>query len=467
MGRRTRLVVGVAASFMLAVQVVVPLSPASAVTKKAAKAKTVRSAAARSTPAVKAKQYGPNKTKNTPFNAADGPYADFLRRVGADLDQFWAAEMPATYRQSYNGLTGFYPYTTDVLPPNCGRQRIPSYDVIAGNAFYCRETDYIAFDNEALFPDVYDQFGMTALGVILAHEFGHSIQARTGTVLSGALIETQADCFSGAWLRRVTTGQSPTVSIPLEDLDSILQAVLTFRDAPGTGASTPGAHGTGFDRVTGLQLGYDFGTARCAAFTTNPPLVVAKRFVGQELANQGNVPFADSIDIANQSTTSHFRTNFPEIGAGAVLTATDPTTVAAVPTTCPGGITIFADLLGICPGDASVPTSIVYSADRMSRVYDRFGDSAVGYVYAIGWATLLEMRQGRETPAQSLAGETRAICLAATWYRWFGDSSPEQLSAGDLDEGIIVALGLQGKTTSFDRVRALRAGFETGPTACA
>lgn len=458
MGKRTRVVALVAGLVFIAVQPLVPVGSASAAVKTAVK-KASKSG-------VKTKQYGPNKTKATPFSAVDGPYADFVRAVGADLDLFWSTEMPTTYRQSYNGLLGFYPYSTEVLPPNCGRVRIPSYEAIQGNAFYCRESDYIAFDNEELFPQVYEQFGSSALGVILAHEFGHAVQARTTTVLSGVLVETQADCFSGAWLKRVSTGASPTIAIPPADLDSILQAVLTFRDTPGTGAAALGAHGTGFDRISGLQLGYDFGTARCAAFGKNPPVVVAKQFEGQERVNRGNVPYADALEIGARTTDQFFRATFPEIGNGAAVVATDPATVAAVPTTCPGGITIFGELLAVCPGDATNQAKIFYSAERMRRVYDRFGDAAVGYVHSLGWATLLAMRQGRETSVNSTAGEARVICLAATWYRWFGSGTVETLSAGDLDEGIRVALGVQGQAASFDRVRSLRLGFEKGAAAC-
>jgi predicted metalloprotease len=451
--RKTSLAL-LASLLLFAAQPLVASDPAAAATKKV------------KTPTVKTRQYGPNTTKSTPFGATTGDYADFLQRVGADLDAFWGSLLPTTYRQSYNGLLGFYPYTSVSLPPSCGRVRIPSYQVIEGNAFYCRESDYIAFDNEELFPTVYEEFGASALGVILAHEFGHAIQARTGTQLRGALNETQADCFSGAWLKRVSTGGSPTVSIPLEDLDTILQAVLTFRDTPGTGSTVSGAHGTGFDRIAGLQLGYDFGAARCAAFTTNPPVLVAKNFEGLEAANQGNVPYADALEISIRTTAQHFSATFPELANGAVFTATDPASVAAIRTTCPNATTVFADLLGLCPGDATHQASVLYSADRMKRVYDRFGDAAVGYVYALGYASLLEMAQGRDNPSTSTAGETRAICLAATWYRWFGVGDRETLSSGDLDEGIYVALGLQGVTTSFDRVRALRSGFDKGPSAC-
>ena len=448
------------ASLVLAVVHPLPgLDHAGAVTRKTTKKVTI------AVP-VKNRQYGPNTSKSTPFGPTTGEYADSVQRVGADLDAFWSAQLPSTYRQSYNGLAGFFPYSSVTLPPSCGRIHIPSYNAVQGNAFYCRESDYIAFDNEDLFPTVYQEFGASALGVILAHEFGHAIQARTGTQLRGALNETQADCFSGAWLKRVTTGRSPTVSIPIEDLDTILQAVLTFRDNPGTGGTVPGAHGSGFDRIGGLQLGYDFGVTRCASFTTNPPVLVAKNFEGLEQANQGNVPYSEALEISTRTTAQHFSSSFPELSTGAVVTPTDAASVVAVRSACTGGITVFGDLLGLCGGDAVNPGAILYSADRMRRVYDRFGDAAVGYVHALGYATLLAMRQGRETPATSAAGETRAICLAATWYRWFGVGDRENLSSGDLDEGIYVTLGLQGVSTSFDRVRALRNGFERGQSAC-
>ena len=480
MGKRLQLV-AITALVTVAGQSVVSIDAAVAAAKpvkaKTVKAKPVKPKTVTSKPVtttsvtttslapVKVKQFGPNTTNVTPFASVANVYGEFLQRVGADLDAFWTAELPFTFGQGFNGLFGFFPYSRQTLPPNCGRVRVPSYRVVQGNAFYCRDSDYIAFDNDGLFPEVYSEYGASALGVILAHEYGHAIQARTGLSLSGALNETQADCFSGAWLKRVTTGGSPTVSIPMGDLDTILQAMLTFRDTPGTGGTSLGAHGTGFDRVAGLQLGYDFGASRCAAFATNPPTLVAKGFEDQERANRGNVPYAEALEIAIRTTAQHFVASFPALTA-TVVTATDPDTVLASTASCPGGVTVFGDLLGVCPGDTVTLPTIVYSRERMQRVYSRLGDAAVGYVHALGWATLASVRQGRETAKSSPIGETRTICLAASWYRWFGVDARETLSSGDIDEGIFTVLSLQGASSSFDRVRALRVGFESGINAC-
>ena len=51
-----------------------------------------------------------------------------------------------------------------------------------------------------------EEFGPSILGVVLAHEFGHAIQARSRRCSTEGLptitTEQQADCFAGAWVAR-------------------------------------------------------------------------------------------------------------------------------------------------------------------------------------------------------------------------------------------------------------------------
>ena len=47
----------------------------------------------------------------------------------------------------------------------------------AGNAFYCPEGDYVAWDNETLFPSLWQEIGDLAVGMVLAHEWATGAQA--------------------------------------------------------------------------------------------------------------------------------------------------------------------------------------------------------------------------------------------------------------------------------------------------
>ena len=76
-----------------------------------------------------------------------------------------------------------------------------------GNAFYCSAGDFVAWDEQTLLPKLRDQFGDFAVALVLAHEWGHAIQARTDTRLNATVyLEMQADCFAGAWTRHIANG---------------------------------------------------------------------------------------------------------------------------------------------------------------------------------------------------------------------------------------------------------------------
>ena len=51
------------------------------------------------------------------------------------------------------------------------------------------------------------------------------------------------------------------------------KAMLAFRDAPGSSASAANAHGSGFDRVSSFQNGYEGGGAACVPYFDKPPVV--------------------------------------------------------------------------------------------------------------------------------------------------------------------------------------------------
>ncbi len=65
-----------------------------------------------------------------------------------------------------------------------------------------------------------EQFGPSIMGVVLAHEYGHAIQARSGALPATCRhdhTEQQADCFAGAWTaqaspasRRASRSATPT-----------------------------------------------------------------------------------------------------------------------------------------------------------------------------------------------------------------------------------------------------------------
>ena len=106
----------------------------------------------------------------------------------------------------------------------------------------------------------YVQAGDFAAAFVLAHEFGHAMQARLPQKeRPGILNELQADCFAGAWSRYV----QDEGYLAQGDLDEATLAVFSARDLPGTKFTDPAAHGSGFERTRAFTDGYSDGADAC------------------------------------------------------------------------------------------------------------------------------------------------------------------------------------------------------------
>jgi predicted metalloprotease len=192
----------------------------------------------------------------------------------ADLQKYWGEEYPKTYEGDYQPVKGGFfavlPSSGD-LPP-CAA----AASDISGNAFYCADRDVVAWDAEQLLPELRDKFGDFVIPVVLAHEWGHAIQARSNFTARTVTKELQADCFAGAWAKHAQDDKVFNVSSV--DLDLALAGILEWRDTPGTSNIDPNAHGSGFDRVGAFQDGHDNGLSRCKDYRDDEPMVLELPF---------------------------------------------------------------------------------------------------------------------------------------------------------------------------------------------
>jgi predicted metalloprotease len=183
-------------------------------------------------------------------------YSATLEQVLGSLEAYWSQALPEVFGVRYSAPSRYVYYRPEEGPgPRCGSQRAP-----AKNAFYCPSGDFIAWDESGLMIPYYVQAGDFAAAFVLAHEFGHAVQARLPererlTVLS----ELQADCFAGAWAAHV----ADQGLLDEGDLDEATLAVFSGRDVPGTEFTDPQAHGSGFERTRAFADGYESGPARC------------------------------------------------------------------------------------------------------------------------------------------------------------------------------------------------------------
>lgn len=194
------------------------------------------------------------------------------------LDEFWAGE-----------LSGYRAPTLVVVdgstPTTCGT---------ASNAtgpFYCppEETVYVDPTFFGLLRERFDaSAGPLAQLYVLAHEYGHHIQALTGVFdqypangtgpdSNGVRTELQADCFAGAWVAGMTQADdengTPFLQAPTPaQISDALNAAATVGDdhiqQESGGAVNPESwtHGSSEQRQRWFDIGYDNGSAGCDTF---------------------------------------------------------------------------------------------------------------------------------------------------------------------------------------------------------
>lgn len=135
-------------------------------------------------------------------------------------------------------------------------------DLDPDNAFYCGTDQQIYLGTGLV-----DEFADTPLVVdmIIAHEFGHLVQGRTGILTATRALqqgagsterleinrrfELQADCFAGLWIRAVTRSMGWT--------DTDLRAFADAANSAGDRPDRTGNHGKAQSRERWLSTGLD------------------------------------------------------------------------------------------------------------------------------------------------------------------------------------------------------------------
>lgn len=168
-----------------------------------------------------------------------------------------------------------YVYTSPIKTA-CG-----DFDTV--NAAYCTADQRIYYSDELLDSlSTEAANGAYAGELVLAHEFGHAVQARTAILISERVlesetttkaasqelsrrIEVQADCFAGAYVQSVTRSQNLTAS----DLANLKQVTHSIGDDILSGREGyVGGHGTGAARQNWFTRGLgDAQVGVCNSFT--------------------------------------------------------------------------------------------------------------------------------------------------------------------------------------------------------
>ncbi len=400
---------------------------------------------------------------------------ELVQLTVADLEEFWSQTLPVAYDVEYvsvDGAVPYYPSTGEI--PSCGGESIPE-DVATGNAFYCQPDDYVAWDAEGLFPQLFTEFGDFAVALVLAHEWGHVVQRRGRVRGPTIMTELQADCFAGAWSADIAAGGRSVLQLEEGDLEEAMAGYLLFRDPPGTSPTDPSAHGSAFDRVAAFQDGFFEGVGRCERYERGEYEVVDIPLTQFDLETGGDLAFDEVVPLLTQALESFWTATYPQLFGDEWVPVAD--FVAYFPSTgqlpaCgdrPVDPADYQDSAFYCPaGDF-----VAWDAERLfPDLYQSIGDFAVGMVLSNLWGTAVQHRAG--LPIEGVGSDLQADCFSGAFAAAalpFDNTTGIFLSAGDLDEAVSTFLlfSESGDGTSapaFERFDAFEDGFMNGAAAC-
>jgi predicted metalloprotease len=413
-------------------------------------------------------------------------YEAILAAAIKDIQDYWAKEFPAIYGSKYDRIPDnrIFAAHPGIKLPKCQGQTL-TYKDAENNAFYCYKSNFVAYDDVSLFPQIFRDFGALAVPLVLAHEWGHAIQDRAGNAGQQVIFkELQADCFAGSWVKRVADGDARGVKLQGGSLDRALAAMLQFRDPTGSSSEDASAHGSGFDRTTAFQQGYDDGAQQCSTYFDQPPLVVEIPFSSQEeAANGGNVPADQVVPASVELLNSFYSQVEPAYQVQAIdnVYSYDSSAANDKLPTCGGSTPARSELKNrvfYCIDDGY----FAFDSNYLQHVYDDIGDFGVTTLLANPFATYVQTLENfpgasDNTDNAVLGADCYTGGFAAAMYNNALSSDtlggPVQFSPGDLDETVqafidySAARGLsKDLDVTFGRLRAFRDGFFNGFGVC-
>ncbi len=196
----------------------------------------------------------PVRCNSAPINVADADDAELETHFNGLMECLVRVWQPPLTTAGFQIVRPTVTIYGKDISTKCGKSGV--------NAFYCLADQQIYFSN--LLPRAVPIVAQDkwAADVVMAHEFGHAIQGRTGLLISAnALaqrseskleanrlirrIETQADCFSGQFIRSV----SQSLGVQRSDLQGILATYEAVGDDTLTGQQdVEGNHGLAVTR---------------------------------------------------------------------------------------------------------------------------------------------------------------------------------------------------------------------------
>jgi len=205
-----------------------------------------------------------------------------LAAAADSIDTYWAAELPP---MGVEYTTPEFLLFTASVDTGCGGA------TSATGPFYCPADQSIYIDTD-FYDELANRFGSSGGSLaqiyVLAHEWGHHVQAisgvmdgldrqDTGPTSDGVRLELQADCFAGAWVGAASTVEDVDgTPFLVEPTDAEIADALSAAAAVGddriqestTGQVNPEAwtHGSSEQRQRWFLAGKTGGPNACETF---------------------------------------------------------------------------------------------------------------------------------------------------------------------------------------------------------
>lgn len=420
------------------------------------------------------------------------PWDEFVLVALADVETWLIEEFPAAFGMEFEPLQGgvFAAFPERTAPiPGCGTPVSTFEDIQAGGAIYCFLGDFIAYDDtpQGVVGNLATQFGPVTFGIVMAHEYGHAVQDRTGVLqrrdLGTVDLEQQADCIAGAWAGRAAAGQAPGVPFDDSDVRAGLISMISIEDPVFANPLEQTSHGSGFDRVGAFQVGFNEGLGRCAQLIDDPLPLTPIALTQQEIQEGGDAPFGFGEDDLfgflvpdlNLFYGTDLAAQFPGFSE---LDLVPIQSAAEIVCTSPTGF--FEIGMELC----SESNTVFLNEPVAQQLYDDFGDFGPAYLLGLAWAEHVQ-----NTANSSLGGEPRQLqndCLSGAWVNTvIPDIATGQLpqprdelrtavvSANDLTEAVLTAIIIGDPSfdtdvlgSAFEKIDQFRRGTLQGLTAC-
>jgi predicted metalloprotease len=391
----------------------------------------------------------------------------------SDIEQFWTQSYGEVFPGAFKPVSELISWDPDHY------DGVFCEDETHGlvNAAFCPLDNTIGWDRTVLLPALRKAYGDMAITMVLAHEYGHSVQRQAGLARRDTptlVSEQQADCFAGAYMRWVAEDKSPRFTLSTGDgLNNLLASMIAFRDpllsaddlAIGAGSDE---HGSAFERISAFQFGFTDGPGACAAIDIKEvsqrrgdlPVALQRNESGDWPVSEESVrAIVDAMHILFASA------NPPTLSFDAAAAGSCPDARPSPPASfCPDTNTIVVDLAGL------TKLGTAQSADDMLSALS--GDNTAYSVLMSRYMLALQHQKPGLILDSAEAG-LRTACLTgvATTKLADGVNTPNgntvALTAGDLDEAVagLLTNGLAAGDVNgaavpagFSRIDAFRIG---------